>query len=984
MAEPDSLLDILRRRKQAWFVGRDGHIGLFRENFRLPVERKRFIFNIHGDGGVGKTFLLQQLRRIAREEGAVDAYTDEHIYGVPETMAALAGQLGKPFNDFLSKYEDFDRRREQMAQDPQAPLTAWSKVTRAAVKIGLNASKALPGAAPIVELVDAEAAAEATDQVRVYLSAKFSDSRDVRLLLNPVEELTPLFLQGLRKAATQQSVALFFDTYERTAPVLDGWLLDILHGRFGDPPTALVLTVAGRDPLGASGWTEFLGAIAAVPLLPFTETETRQLLAARAVTSEQVVRTVWTLSGGLPLLVAMLAEGHPTDPDEVGDPSGTAVERFLKWEHDPRRREAVMTGALPRRIDADVLSVLAPDLDGRATLDWLKTLPFVATRSGRFEYHDVVRAPMVRMQRVQSAQNWRAAHRQLAEAHEQWRQQVRADADWSDSAWLHHRLEETYHGLCADPSGKLSVALESAVDAAVAGIAIIRRWAEMIRMAGHDAGNDRVQQRGQCLVACLDEQRPDCVDVLTELLHDSLLSSDARSAALVERGRLHYYADRDEKSITDFSEAIRLDPDRSVAYERRGESHRWLKRYEQALADFDRAIELDPKSDWAIASRGETYHAMERYEQALADFDRAIELNPKSDWAIASRGETYHAMERYEQALADFDRAIELNPKSDWATAGRGLTYRAMERYEQALADFDRAIDLDPESSWAIASRGETYHAMERYELALADFDRAIELDPRYFGSVVGRGLTYRAMERYEQALADFDRAIDLDPESSWAIASRGETYRAMERYEQALADFGRAIDLDPESSWAIASRGRTYHMMADYEQALADFDRAIELDPKYFWAMVGRGLTYRPMKRYEQALADFNRAIDLDPESSWAIASRGRTYRAMKRYEQALADFDRAIDLNPKSDWAIAGRGETYRLMKCYEQALTDLDKAIELDPNDAWYLAYRWRANCDLHRAVEAEADLARATAIDPSRDWGSDGTYEGHEAP
>ncbi|KAJ1567157.1 hypothetical protein HK405_006947, partial [Cladochytrium tenue] len=217
----DSLVEILRRRQQADFVGRDGQLGLFRENLRLAPDdrRKRFVFNIHGDGGGGKTFLLQQLRRVARDEGALDAYTDEDVFGIPETMVALAGQLGKPFADFLGRYEEFDRRREQMAQDPQAPLTAWSKVTRAAVKIGLHASKALPGAAPIVDLLDPQSAAEAADQVRVYLSGKFTDSRDVRLLLDPVRELSPVFVQCLRKAAARQPVA-FPPKTPKTAPHL--------------------------------------------------------------------------------------------------------------------------------------------------------------------------------------------------------------------------------------------------------------------------------------------------------------------------------------------------------------------------------------------------------------------------------------------------------------------------------------------------------------------------------------------------------------------------------------------------------------------------------------------------------------------------------------------------------------------------------------------------------------------------------------------
>nr|BFE72190.1 hypothetical protein GCM10020092_054910 [Actinoplanes digitatis] len=68
----------------------------------------------------------------------------------------------------------------------------------------------------------------------------------------------------------------------------------------------------------------------------------------------------------------------------------------------------------------------------------------------KYEYFD-----RRREQRSHSIQDWRATHRRLADAHERWREQISADADWSDSAWLHHRLEETCHRLCSDPSGSL-------------------------------------------------------------------------------------------------------------------------------------------------------------------------------------------------------------------------------------------------------------------------------------------------------------------------------------------------------------------------------------------------------------------------------------------------------------------------------------------------------------------------------------------------
>lgn len=66
MSKPKSLQDILKQRQQAGFVGRSEQVSLFRENLALPLEEdsRRFIFNVWGQGGVGKSTLLYQFIKI--------------------------------------------------------------------------------------------------------------------------------------------------------------------------------------------------------------------------------------------------------------------------------------------------------------------------------------------------------------------------------------------------------------------------------------------------------------------------------------------------------------------------------------------------------------------------------------------------------------------------------------------------------------------------------------------------------------------------------------------------------------------------------------------------------------------------------------------------------------------------------------------------------------------------------------------------------
>lgn len=99
--------ELIGRRRRAGFVGRLDERAAFRRNLDLPAEdeRHRFLFHVHGDAGVGKTFLVRELEQIAREAGAVTAYVDEGAASVSEAMTAMARQ----FADQGRRFKELER-----------------------------------------------------------------------------------------------------------------------------------------------------------------------------------------------------------------------------------------------------------------------------------------------------------------------------------------------------------------------------------------------------------------------------------------------------------------------------------------------------------------------------------------------------------------------------------------------------------------------------------------------------------------------------------------------------------------------------------------------------------------------------------------------------------------------------------------------------------------------------------------------------------
>jgi tetratricopeptide (TPR) repeat protein len=120
------------------------------------------------------------------------------------------------------------------------------------------------------------------------------------------------------------------------------------------------------------------------------------------------------------------------------------------------------------------------------------------------------------------------------------------------------------------------------------------------------------------------------------------------------------------------------------------------KQPDRAISDYDEAIRLNPKDVSAYVNRGDAYRHNGDYDRAISDYDQAISLAPERAIAYFSRGFAYARKGDYDRAIADYDQAIRLDPKNAGAFVQRGDTYRRKGDRDRALSDYNQAMRLDP------------------------------------------------------------------------------------------------------------------------------------------------------------------------------------------------------------------------------------------------------------------------------------------------
>jgi len=767
-----SLQDRIRNRQHNEFVGRDDQVSLFRRNLALPIDERIYIFNVFGQGGIGKSTLLRRFREIAGGVNALTALTNDDQTDVLAAMEQLAADLarqGHELRAFAERCRTYHQRHQELESDPDAPTGFSALVTRTLVKGGLALAKSVPGGS-LVDLVDDDAVASKAGEWADYVARKLRHNTDeISLVRDPVAELTPLWLADLSKLGDKSQIILFFDTYERTSSFLDEWLRDLLYGAYGPLPDTTQLVIAGRDELDRNRWADYESVIARLSLEPFSEEEARDFLTRKGIVDERVIEVILHLSGRLPLLVATLAAEHPDDPAKVGDPSGTAVERFLKWTEDSILRRAAVDAALPRRFNSDIIALLVEDKHVDNVFEWLRRMPFVEQRTDGWVYHAVAREQMLRYKRRESRQSWAGIQARLAEHYERQADQLHLEdpEQWSSTTWRSFTSEALYHRLCQSPHKHVSNTLNAFVECRNAtNLASTEQFIEPFAFAAEALDDDGLRSWTYDLQRLIDADRASsevtCIELWDKIANCAQLTTTNKAIALTFKGF----------------------------------SRRLVERNHDIIAEISHALDLYPFYAPAFALRGATYRDLKQYEKALVDLSRAIEINPHYAWALARRGATNRDLNRYEDALADLSRAIDINPQHTWAWALRGGTYRIVLRYKEALADLSRAIELDSQYVWAIRERASVYRALARYEEALADLSRAIELDPRYGPAIARRGATYRALARYEDALADFSRLADLTFESDWSLYQHALIYLLTNNQVAAQIAFTNAIQL--------------------------------------------------------------------------------------------------------------------------------------------------------------------------------------------
>jgi Tfp pilus assembly protein PilF len=198
-----------------------------------------------------------------------------------------------------------------------------------------------------------------------------------------------------------------------------------------------------------------------------------------------------------------------------------------------------------------------------------------------------------------------------------------------------------------------------------------------------------------------------------------------------------------EQASASITAELRDQPQDGFLHTIRGLVRQDKKEFDLALSDYNDAIRIDPKSTLAYYNRGNTWAAKQDYDKAIADYNEAIRLDPKYVAAYIGRGIIWGSKGAYDKSIEDCSEAIWLDPLAITAYYNRGCAWQSEKEHEKAIVDYNMVIRLDPQYISTYNRRALAWCALRAYAKAIADFGEAVRLDPEEPSAFNNRALIW-------------------------------------------------------------------------------------------------------------------------------------------------------------------------------------------------------------------------------------------------
>ncbi|MEW6619202.1 MAG: tetratricopeptide repeat protein [bacterium] len=359
-----------------------------------------------------------------------------------------------------------------------------------------------------------------------------------------------------------------------------------------------------------------------------------------------------------------------------------------------------------------------------------------------------------------------------------------------------------------------------------------------------------------------------------------------------------------DNGIENYTRAIQIKPTSSL-FHGRGNCYVYKKDLEKAISDYGEAIRLNPQNIAAIMSKMEIEIWLCRYSEARKTY-KDIRINRLSH--------QYRVIAAHFICLA---LSLEGIPYEDYMASLKDITIKLFK-------DIYDPNDIEPYiSEPKLKELGISQDRIDNALIIHNLFKKHYlsEEDVIKYKQALKEANDLFKKDNLEKAAEKYTEVLEINPSFAGAYNRRGICYRILavcspeyaENYlNMAIQDFTKAIKIEPGNDNNYMQRAGCYSQKGDLVNSIPDYQMATGLNPLNKMAFLGEMEVKICLRRYNEVIATYKRLTRgtlLDKEKviaaslvCIALALEGKDY---KNYIDPLNDMEvKLTDISGKHEW--------------------------------------------------------------------------------
>jgi tetratricopeptide (TPR) repeat protein len=393
------------------------------------------------------------------------------------------------------------------------------------------------------------------------------------------------------------------------------------------------------------------------------------------------------------------------------------------------------------------------------------------------------------------------------------------------------------------------------------------------------------------------------------------LESEKGHQLLNARSKSHYQWI--EKSISDFSKALRLDPGSTIIRTNLAEALSASAESLQRIENINSKGEIERESIKKFEER-----KRERIKLSLKHFTAVLVTDPNHVTALNGRGIVQLRLGRFEEAYNDLTAAlvkIEEGTKQKRTLKEVIAIRKAMNaaiKVGMGGSDSGSGSGSGSGSRSSTKISGNSDTLLSKTIAKLNEYKtnniekrlqkrKGLDAAKKSVGCLIVRAMVSIRAGSAKHAESDLVTAINLGEEHGFltplALHDLGTLKLRAGNYVSALELLNRAIKI-PGSHVPLARMSRGIALCAisppSLKEALDDFNASVQVQPSNVHGLYNRAVCHATLGNLQEAENDLMRAIAIAPSDGMLYDQRGKTLAAMGRTKKALKDFATSLFL--------------------------------------------------------------------------------------